>query len=99
MSIRFFERIFIFIVMIMLTSPLIFSEKGNMHNNTINTDQKKKEYLFHGFAVDNAVSSYKGMAGFDSVINRFMRRWYIKGASVAIMKNEELIYTKGYGFA
>jgi len=35
----------------------------------------------------------------DNYIRQFMREWGIKGASVAIMKDERLIYAKGYGWA
>ncbi|MEN6618643.1 MAG: serine hydrolase domain-containing protein [Rikenellaceae bacterium] len=35
----------------------------------------------------------------DVQIEKFMRQWRIKGASIAIMKDEKLIYTKGYGWA
>lgn len=36
---------------------------------------------------------------FDRQIEKFMRQWEIKGASFALMKNDRLIYSKGYGFA
>ncbi|MFO3729250.1 serine hydrolase domain-containing protein [Butyricimonas muris] len=35
----------------------------------------------------------------DNTIERFMRQWEIKGASLAIMKDGKLIYSKGYGYA
>ncbi|MDB9247084.1 serine hydrolase [Odoribacter splanchnicus] len=36
---------------------------------------------------------------FDRIIRKFMQKWEIKGASFALMKNDRLIYSKGYGFA
>lgn len=36
---------------------------------------------------------------FDRIIQKFMDKWEIKGASFALMKNDCLIYSKGYGFA
>ncbi len=35
----------------------------------------------------------------DKSINSFLKKWRINGASVAITKNEELIYAKGFGYA
>ena len=35
----------------------------------------------------------------DRQIEQFMRQWEINGASLAIMKDEKLIYAKGYGWA
>lgn len=34
---------------------------------------------------------------FDQSIHKFLKRWDIKGASVAVMKDNKLIYSKGYG--
>jgi len=34
---------------------------------------------------------------FDTQVNKFLDRWDIKGASVAVMKDNRLIYSKGYG--
>ncbi|MFT4741404.1 MAG: CubicO group peptidase (beta-lactamase class C family), partial [Marivirga sp.] len=36
---------------------------------------------------------------FDKIVASFMKRWSIKGASVAVMKDNRLIYAKGYGHA
>ena len=35
----------------------------------------------------------------DAYIERFMKRWEIKGGSLAVMKDGRLIYSKGYGWA
>ncbi len=36
---------------------------------------------------------------FDATVDKFLNRWDIKGASVAVMKDNRLIYAKGYGYA
>lgn len=36
---------------------------------------------------------------FDQMVLNFMQNWELKGASFALMKDNHLIYTKGYGFA
>lgn len=36
---------------------------------------------------------------FDATVHTFLKRWDIKGASIAIMKDNRLIYSKGYGYA
>lgn len=36
---------------------------------------------------------------FDHIIQKFMKQWDIKGASFALMKDDHLIYSKGYGYA
>ncbi len=39
------------------------------------------------------------MARFDSVMESFIRRWQVSGASVALVKHGKLVYAKGYGLA
>ncbi|MBQ6879714.1 MAG: beta-lactamase family protein [Bacteroidales bacterium] len=37
--------------------------------------------------------------GIDKKVKAFMRKWQIKGASLAVMRNDSLVYAKGYGWA
>lgn len=39
------------------------------------------------------------MAGFDRELCSFMKQWQIPGASVSIVKNGKVLYSRGYGFA
>lgn len=47
----------------------------------------------------NNLSAYESMQGLDQQIEQFMKKWNIVGASVAIVKDERLIYSKGFGYA
>lgn len=47
----------------------------------------------------NNLSAYESMQGLDQQIESFMEKWNIVGASVAVAKDERLIYTKGFGYA
>ena len=49
--------------------------------------------------IENSMSNLEETEKFDAAIRRFMRYWDIKGASFALMKNDSLIYAKGYGWA
>ena len=49
--------------------------------------------------LSNNLSAYESMQEFDQQIETFMQKWNIVGASVAIVKDERLIYTKGFGYA
>lgn len=49
--------------------------------------------------VQNSDSDIPEAAKFDKAVESFMRQWEIVGASLAIMKDGNLIYSKGYGFA
>lgn len=47
----------------------------------------------------NNISTYPEVSDKEDRIHDFMKRWDIVGASVAIAKNERLIYAKGFGYA
>jgi CubicO group peptidase (beta-lactamase class C family) len=47
----------------------------------------------------NRLSDNESFNSFDYSVNRFLRKWHIKGASVAVLKDEKLVYAKGYGYA
>lgn len=49
--------------------------------------------------MNNSMSELKETEKFDAAIRRFMRYWDIKGGSFALMKNDSLIYAKGYGYS
>lgn len=49
--------------------------------------------------LDDTLSSYPELDGMDGRIERFLKLWEIKGASLAIMRNDSLVYAKGYGYA
>ena len=49
--------------------------------------------------LSNAMSEIPGLAGLDKKVESFMRQWQIKGSSLAVMKNDSLLYAKGYGWA
>jgi CubicO group peptidase (beta-lactamase class C family) len=67
---------------------------------------KKEESLFKpddqisfGMNLDNKDSDYAETQGIDILINSFLEKNHIKGASVAITDHEKLVYAKGFGIA
>ncbi len=47
----------------------------------------------------NSMSDFEQCRTFDKEIEAFMRRWELTGASFALMRNDSLLYAKGYGYA
>ena len=47
----------------------------------------------------NEMSQEPEMAPVDALVDSFMLSWKIKGASLAVMQNDRLVYAKGYGWA
>ncbi len=71
---------------------ITFSEKGN---SFIIEDQE----VAFSLKLENSYSDFEATEVLDQRISSFMEKWRIKGASVAISKDEELVYAKGFGFA
>lgn len=47
----------------------------------------------------NEMSDVEVLQGMDKRFRRYLQKWFIKGGSLAIMRNDSLVYAKGYGWA
>lgn len=47
----------------------------------------------------NALSDQPELHAMDSIMRRYLKRWEINGAQLAISRNDSLIYARGFGFA
>ncbi|MDE5797348.1 MAG: beta-lactamase family protein, partial [Muribaculaceae bacterium] len=47
----------------------------------------------------NASSAYAPLQPMDRELERFLEKWKIKGVSLAVTRNDSLLYAKGYGWA
>ena len=47
----------------------------------------------------NSLSELPELKGMDAVIDSFMHAWSIKGISLSVMRNDSLLYARGYGWA
>ena len=47
----------------------------------------------------NDICEISELEGLDKRINSYLRKWQFKGASLAITRNDSLLYVKGYGWA
>ena len=69
-----------------------FSDKG--YPSLLNDEEVPFSLL-----LDNHNSDFEGTASVDSEVEAFLKRWKIEGASLAVTKNERLVYAKGFGIA
>ncbi|MBN1132705.1 MAG: beta-lactamase family protein [Bacteroidales bacterium] len=70
-----------------------FSEKG--YAPSLFTDEE----VAFSLKLDNSYSDYTSTYQLDLDIQRFLQEWKIRGASVAISRDEKLVYAKGFGTA
>ena len=50
-------------------------------------------------SIENSDSDIAELRPLDERIDSFMQRWSIRGATLAITRNDSLVYAKGYGWA
>jgi len=49
--------------------------------------------------ITNAHSDIPELSGLDKRMREYMQRWELKGAALAVVKNDSLVFAKGYGLA
>ena len=48
---------------------------------------------------DRITNDLSRLPAMDAVVDSFMNRWSLKGVSLSIMRNDSLLYARGYGRA
>ena len=71
---------------------MTFSDKG--YPSLLNDEEVPFSLL-----LDNQNSNFEGTDNIDSQVDAFIKRWKIEGASLAVTKDERLVYAKGFGTA
>jgi len=91
-----FKKIIIFIALSLFfffgEIAMTFSDKGY-------PGMIKDEEIPFSMLIDNQYSDFDETAVIDRSVQSFLKKWKIEGASVAITKDEHLVYAKGFGTA
>ncbi|MFI3293027.1 MAG: serine hydrolase domain-containing protein [Rikenellaceae bacterium] len=95
------RRLFFVIVAICVVATVVVCTKSTPKGCSNLELQPKQEVrlLKLNELIDNEMSDLKQTQRFDRDIEKFMRRWEFTGVSFALMRNDSLIYAKGYGYA
>lgn len=95
---------FLLAIGVVLLALIIFFLKstGNtsdteISSNDIDTEEIPVTPL--NMCLTNSMSDISESKNMDRIINKFMWRWHITGASLAVVKEGKLVYAKGYGWA
>lgn len=51
------------------------------------------------YRIENGLSDFDNSAYIEKQIDRFRRRWALQGVSLAVVKDEKLVYAQGFGHA
>ncbi len=102
MGTKTFYMKFLHVLKITILFILIFFGETAISFSDKSTAEKvfpSEERMPISLRLTNNLSAYESMQGLDQQIESFMKRWNIVGASVAVVKDERLIYSKGFGYA
>lgn len=78
---------------------VLFSFTGVDKGEAINDELLIEEASADRLPLTNEMSDLPAFQPIDSMINRAMRSLRLTGATVALVKNEKLVYAKGFGFS
>lgn len=97
--------LFVILAAIIFVKPWEISFAGGVLSYKTDTtlippvSPKKSILLPINHVITNAESDLPETGKFDRIVERFLSEWHLQGASFALMKNNKLIYCKGYGYA
>lgn len=86
---------FSYLVAIIMIIVIVFTCSSSVQTG----DVSNKNITPVSIRIDNSTSTFKSSNYIDKKVNYFLKRWDLKGASLAISKNGRLVYAKGYGNA
>jgi len=90
------KKLLLFITLLVLfffgEIAVSFSDKG--YPPLLNSEEVPISLM-----LDNQFSDFEGTRVIDRQVTSFIRRWKIEGASLAVTKDEKLVYAKGFGIA
>lgn len=93
------RRYLLLLITILLTGGIIFLTRSCKEDTAIVIDSDKEEIYSLNDSIYNRHSESKATRKMELYIERWMARNNIRGASLAIMKDEKLIYCRGFGWA
>ena len=87
------------IITIALTAAAIATAFVIIHKPIPKPEPIEGPRVYLNEKLTNEMSEIDECEGIDKKVRAFMRQWQIKGASLAVMRNDSLVYAKGYGWA
>lgn len=95
------KRVFLPAAVLLCAIAVIIASATSRRSRPVSPDRTESvlETVRLNDTLNNGMSDIPELVPMDQAIQKFLKRWEIKGASLAIMKNDSLVYAKGYGWA
>ena len=72
---------------------------GIRKNKNIIVEELEESVFRLNDTLTNEMSNIPDLLAMDKKVNAYLRKWHMKGASLAITRGDSLVYAKGYGWA
>lgn len=93
------KRYLLLTLLILITGGIIFLTRGGKQEDAVIAGSAEEGIYSLNDSLYNRHSESKSTRRMEQYIERWMARYNIRGASLAIMKDEKLIYCRGFGWA
>lgn len=95
------KRVFILALAICILAYLGISQITSCKFSKYANDEEKKEipHIHLNDTLTNDMSDAPGLEEMEKKIKRYLERWEINGAQLAVSRNDSLLYAKGFGWA
>ena len=78
---------------------IIFSAISLKHDRMEMPVEEIVEFIHLNDSITNSMSDIPELEGLDNRMEKYLKRWQMKGGSLAITRGDSLVYAKGYGWA
>lgn len=92
------RHIAIVIVTLLIGGVIYLDRILSSDNEAVAAETEEQGYRLND-SLCNAISDLPATTSMEKYIKRWMSRYNIRGASLAVMRDEHLIYCKGFGWA
>ncbi len=72
---------------------------GSSRNDDLMNEKFEDSIFRLNDTLTNEMSNIPDLLAMDRKVNAYLRKWHMKGASLAITRGDSLVYAKGYGWA
>ena len=89
------KKLFIFCtgILLIVLAIVILGKRKDRTNQNDTSDRT----LSLNFKLNNEMSDFPGIEKMDARVQKYMSYWHLNGTQLAVIRNDSLVFCKGYG--
>ena len=92
------RKVVLIIASFLAVSAIVTAIVAGGRRESIAPTEEEKVFRLND-TLTNEMSDIPALEGLDRKVRTYLRKWHMKGASLAITRGDSLVYAKGYGWA